>query len=208
MRYDHVKRGVDIVTAAFLLLLSLPLLAAVAVVVRSAIGRPVLFRQVRPGMAGRPFTLVKFRTMRDVDERRGLLSDAQRLTPAGRVLRALSLDELPTLWNVLRGEMSLVGPRPLLMDYLRRYTAEQWRRHEVRPGITGLAQISGRNALPWADKFALDTWYVDHRSLALDLWILVRTVPVVLTGTGVRAPGCATAPEYAGPPAGRAEEHA
>ncbi|BCB83831.1 sugar transferase [Phytohabitans suffuscus] len=208
MRYDRVKRTADIVTAACGLLLCLPLLAAVAVVVACAVGRPVLFRQVRPGKAGRPFTLVKFRTMRDVDERRGLLSDEQRLTATGRVLRALSLDELPTLWNVVRGDMSLVGPRPLLMGYLRRYTVEQSRRHEVRPGITGLAQISGRNALSWPDKLALDTWYVDHRSLALDLWILLRTVPVVLTGTGVRAPGHATAPEFAGPSAGRAEERA
>ena len=160
-----MKRLFDFVAASLaLLLLALPLLA-LAWLIRRKLGSPVLFRQVRPGLQGRPFTMVKFRTMTDERGPDGaLLPDAQRLTPFGRFLRASRLDELPELWNVLRGEMSLVGPRPLLMEYLPLYTPEQARRHEVRPGITGWAQVNGRNAISWADKFALDVWYVDHRS--------------------------------------------
>ena len=177
-----MKRIFDLLAASFgLLVLALPLLA-LAWQVRRKLGSPVLFAQVRPGMHGKPFRMVKFRTMTDARDASGaLLSDAQRLMPFGRFLRASSLDELPELWNVLRGEMSLVGPRPLLMEYLPLYSPEQARRHEVRPGITGWAQVNGRNAISWADKFALDVWYVDHRSLWLDvriLWLTVRKVVV------------------------------
>jgi sugar transferase EpsL len=191
VRRRLVKEVLDRTAAAVGLLVCLPLLAAIALAVRVGIGRPVLFRQPRPGLRERPFLLVKFRTMRP-----GPGSDAERLTPLGRLLRATSLDELPELWNVLRGEMSLVGPRPLLMQYLKRYTPEQRRRHEVKPGITGWAQVHGRNAVGWEERFALDVWYVDHWSLGLDLRILARTVRVVLARRGVSAPGAATMPEY------------
>jgi lipopolysaccharide/colanic/teichoic acid biosynthesis glycosyltransferase len=154
---------------------------------------------MRPGLGGRPFTLFKFRTMRDTRGPNGeLLDDRQRLTPLGRLLRALSIDELPQLWNVLRGEMSLVGPRPLLMEYLDRYTPEQARRHEVRPGITGWAQINGRNAIGWKRKLALDVWYVDHWSLMLDMIILARTLRNVLLRQGISNPAHATMPEFLG----------
>ena len=159
--------------------------------VRVCLGRPVFFRQPRPGLHGRPFALVKFRTMRA-----GTGSDAERLTRFGRFLRTTSLDELPELWNVLRGDMSLVGPRPLLMQYLERYTPEQARRHEMKPGITGWAQVNGRNALTWDERFALDVWYVDHWSLALDLRILARTLGAILRRKGITAPGSATMPEF------------
>jgi len=194
-----VKRLFDFVAALLaLLLLALPLLA-LAWLIRRKLGSPVLFLQVRPGLQGRPFTMVKFRTMTDERGPDGaLLPDAQRLTPFGRFLRASSLDELPELWNVLRGEMSLVGPRPLLMEYLPLYTPEQARRHEVRPGITGWAQVNGRNAISWADKFALDVWYVDHRSLWLDVHILWRTVRKVLVRDGISAAGEATMPKFTG----------
>ena len=189
--YDRGKRVVDVGASAVGLLVTLPLQSVVAVLVASRLGRPVLFRQVRPGLDGRPFTLVKFRTMRP--EVPGMpLADADRLTTLGRLLRATSLDELPTLWNVLSGDMSLVGPRPLLVEYLDLYTAEQYRRHEVRPGITGLAQVSGRNALPWPERLALDCAYVDTRSARLDLVILVRTVGRVLRRDGITAEGHAT----------------
>ena len=159
----------------------------------------MLFSQVRPGLHGKPFTIVKFRTMTDERGPDGvLLPDAQRLTPFGRFLRASSLDELPELWNVLKGEMSLVGPRPLLMEYLPLYSSEQARRHEVRPGITGWAQVNGRNAISWADKFALDVWYVDHRSLWLDVRILWLTVRKVLVRDGISAAGEATMPRFEG----------
>ena len=194
-----MKRVFDFVAALLaLLLLALPLLALVWLI-RRKLGSPVLFRQVRPGLQGRPFTMVKFRTMTDERGPDGaLLPDAQRLSPFGRFLRASSLDELPELWNVLKGEMSLVGPRPLLMEYLPLYTPEQARRHAVRPGITGWAQVNGRNAISWADKFALDVWYVDHRSLWLDVQILWRTVRKVLVRDGISAAGEATMPKFTG----------
>ncbi|GIJ51682.1 UDP-phosphate galactose phosphotransferase [Virgisporangium aliadipatigenens] len=193
MGYDYGKRLIDVVGAASVLVLSAPVQVGVAAVIRLRMGRPVLFRQVRPGRDGRPFELVKFRTMRT-----GPGADGERLTRLGRFLRATSLDELPTMWNVLRGDMSLVGPRPLLMSYLERYSPEQARRHEVRPGVTGLAQARGRNALSWEEKFALDVWYVDHRSLRLDLRVLVETAVAVVRRKGVVAPGAATMTEFLG----------
>jgi lipopolysaccharide/colanic/teichoic acid biosynthesis glycosyltransferase len=196
-----MKRLFDFVVAFFaLLVLALPLLM-LAWLIRGKLGNPVLFKQVRPGLNGRPFKMVKFRTMTDARGPNGaLLPDAQRLTPFGRFLRASSLDELPELWNVLKGEMSLVGPRPLLMEYLPLYTPEQARRHEVRPGITGWAQVNGRNAISWEDKFALDVWYVDHRSLLLDVRILWMTVKKVLVRDGISAAGEATMPKFSGSP--------
>jgi lipopolysaccharide/colanic/teichoic acid biosynthesis glycosyltransferase len=194
-----MKRVCDVIVATFaMLMLAAPLLV-LAWLIRRKLGSPVLFSQVRPGLHGKPFTMVKFRTMTDERGPDGvLLPDAQRLTPFGRFLRSSSLDELPELWNVLRGDMSLVGPRPLLMEYLPLYTAEQARRHEVRPGITGWAQVNGRNAISWADKFALDVWYVDHRSLWLDVRILWRTVRKVLVRDGISAAGEATMPKFTG----------
>lgn len=194
-----MKRLLDLLASAIgLLLLAVPL-ALLAWQVRRKLGSPVLFTQVRPGLHGKPFRMVKFRTMTDARDASGaLLPDAQRLTPFGRFLRASSLDELPELWNVLRGEMSLVGPRPLLMQYLPLYSPEQARRHEVRPGITGWAQVNGRNAISWADKFALDVWYVDHRSLWLDVRILWLTVRKVLVRDGISAAGEATMPAFTG----------
>lgn len=196
--YELTKRLLDLVVAVVLLLLSAPVMAAVAVAIAVTMGRPVLFRQVRPGRHGELFELVKFRTMHPVDLTAGLVSDRDRLSRLGRWLRATSLDELPTLWNVLRGEMSLVGPRPLLVEYLDRYSPAEARRHEVRPGITGLAQIRGRNELPFAERFRLDVWYVDNRSLALDLRILVETVGAVLCRRGITAPGSPTSPPFLG----------
>ena len=195
------KRSGDLILATLALLACAPLLLAIAAVVRLDVGRPVLFRQRRPGLNGTPFTLLKFRTMRDAHDPTGnLLADADRLTRLGRILRSTSLDELPELWNVVRGEMSLVGPRPLLMRYLDRYTKEQARRHAVRPGITGLAQVGGRNALTWQQKFALDIKYVDACSLRLDVTILARTVRDVLARKNVNEPGHATAEEFMGTP--------
>jgi lipopolysaccharide/colanic/teichoic acid biosynthesis glycosyltransferase len=194
-----MKRLFDFLAASLaLIFLALPLLALVWLV-RRKLGSPVLFTQVRPGLHGKPFTMVKFRTMTDERGPDGaLLPDVQRLTPFGRFLRASSLDELPELWNVLRGDMSLVGPRPLLVEYLPLYTPEQARRHEVRPGITGWAQVNGRNAISWADKFALDVWYVDHCSLWLDVQILWRTVRKVLVRDGISAAGEATMTKFTG----------
>ncbi len=201
-RFDRspaLKRGLDLALASTGLVAAAPVLASVAAAVRLGIGRPVLFRQRRPGLRGRPFELVKFRTMTDARDAEGRpLPDDQRLTGLGRLLRATSLDELPELWNVLRGDMSLVGPRPLLMEYLERYTPEQARRHEVRPGLTGWAAVNGRNALSWEEKFALDVWYVDHRSLTLDLQILARTVLAVVRREGISAEGSATMPAFMG----------
>ena len=191
-RYDDTKRLIDVVVSLAGLILTAPVQAVIAVLVRGRLGSPVLFCHMRPGRHGVPFTLVKFRTMRDVDAERGLMTDADRMTTFGARLRSTSLDELPTLWNVLRGDMSLVGPRPLLMQYLPLYTAEQARRHEVRPGITGLAQVSGRNLLSWADRFTADVDYVDRRSLALDLSIIGRTIGAVLHRRGIAGAGDVT----------------
>jgi len=196
--YDAVKRGIDLAVSAVGLVVSAPVQAVTAGVVLVAHGRPVLFRQLRPGLHGEPFELVKFRTMRHPDATH--VSDADRLTVVGHFLRSTSLDELPTLWNVLKGEMSLVGPRPLLMEYLPRYSPEQARRHEVRPGITGLAQVSGRNAVAWEDKFALDVEYVDRRGLRLDMAILRRTVGSVLGRRGITGEGEATMTPFLGAP--------
>ena len=197
--YDAQKRLLDVGVAGAGLVLLSPLLALIALAIRLRMGPPVLFRQTRPGRGGRPFELLKFRTMTDRCGPAGeLLPDAQRLTWVGRLLRKTSLDELPELVNVLRGDMSLVGPRPLLMEYLPLYTPDQARRHEVRPGITGWAQVNGRNATTWDERFAHDRYYVDHRSMRLDLHILKRTVTQVLTGAGVSAPGEATMARFAG----------
>ncbi len=194
-----VKRALDVSIALAGLVVSAPLLGVVAAAIRLTMGRPVFFRQERPGRGGRPFRLVKFRTMRDTEPGEDpLTSDAMRLCTLGGWLRRTSLDELPTLWNVLSGDMSLVGPRPLLMRYLGRYSAEQARRHEVKPGITGWAQVNGRNAISWEEKFQYDVWYVDHQSLALDLRILARTVLKVLKGEGINAQDHATMPEFMG----------
>jgi lipopolysaccharide/colanic/teichoic acid biosynthesis glycosyltransferase len=194
-----MKRLFDLLASAIgLLILAVPL-AVLAWLIRRKLGSPVLFTQVRPGLHGKPFRMVKFRTMKDeLGPDGALLPDAQRLTPFGRFLRASSLDELPELWNVLKGDMSLVGPRPLLMEYLPLYSPEQARRHEVRPGITGWAQVNGRNAISWADKFALDVWYVDHRSMWLDVQILWRTVRKVLVRDGISAAGEATMSKFTG----------
>ena len=194
-----LKRTVDVVVSAVLLVVAALPMAVVAVAVRVSLGSPVLFRQERPGRDEVPFTLCKFRTMRD--PRPGedaVATDAERLTGLGRWLRRTSLDELPTLWNVLRGDLSLVGPRPLLMAYLPRYSPEQRRRHEVKPGMTGLAQVQGRYGLSWEQQFDLDVWYVDHRSLALDLKILGRTLGAVFSGAGVSQEGRATRDEFLG----------
>lgn len=177
----------------------LPLVILLAFLTRIKLGRPILFAQIRPGLNGKPFTILKFRTMIDACDSHGnLLSDAERLTPVGRFLRSTSLDELPELFNVLKGDMSLVGPRPLLMEYLERYTPEQARRHEVRPGITGWAQINGRNAITWEEKFELDVWYVDNCSLWLDLRIIFLTIWKVIRREGISAANEATMPKFLG----------
>jgi len=194
-----VKRFVDIVGAGAGLILLSPVIVVCAVAVARSMGRPILFRQQRPGWGGRPFGMIKFRTMSDArDGNGGLLPDGERLTRVGRFLRSTSLDELPELWNVLVGDMSLVGPRPLLMRYLERYTPEQLRRHDVKPGITGWAQINGRNAISWDDKFALDVWYVDNRSFLLDMRILYSTVAQVIARRNINSTEAATMPEFLG----------
>lgn len=194
-----MKRFFDFCVALGALTVLLLPLAVVALLVRVKLGQPVLFRQVRPGLHGQPFMMVKFRTMTDARDANGQwLSDADRLTAFGRFLRSTSLDELPELWNVLRGEMSLVGPRPLLMEYLPLYSTEQLRRHEVRPGITGWAQVHGRNALSWEERFKLDVWYVDNQSVWLDLRILGMTVRKVLAREGIHAAGEATVAKFTG----------
>ncbi|HDS1734781.1 MULTISPECIES: sugar transferase [Pseudomonas] len=196
-----VKRAIDIVASLFGLVLLSPVIVILALCIRRKLGSPVLFRQVRPGMNGKPFEMIKFRTMRDaVDEHGVPLPDDKRMTPFGSFLRASSLDELPELWNVLKGEMSLVGPRPLLMEYLPLYDQEQYRRHDVRPGVTGWAQINGRNALSWEEKFRLDVWYVDNRSTLLDLKILLLTVKKVLVRDGISGEGQATMSKFTGSP--------
>ena len=196
--YDHAKRAFDVAIAVPLLVLTLPIQAATALAIRGRLGGPVLFRQVRPGLHGKPFELVKFRTMLNADPGLGLVDDASRMTSLGRWLRATSIDELPTLWNIIRGDMSVVGPRPLLMTYLERYSPSQARRHEVRPGLTGPAQISGRNALSWEDKFRLDVEYVDHHTLRGDLGIVLATVTSVLRRDGISAAGEETMSEFMG----------
>lgn len=196
-----MKRSFDFIIALLaLLVLALPLLSLIWLV-RQKLGSPVFFRQVRPGLRGKPFEMVKFRTMTDERGPDGeLLPDAMRLTPFGRFLRASSLDELPELWNVVKGEMSLVGPRPLLMEYLPLYSPEQARRHEVRPGVTGWAQVNGRNALNWEEKFQLDLWYIDNQSLWLDMRILCLTLRKVLVREGISAAGEATMSKFTGSP--------
>jgi sugar transferase EpsL len=196
---NSAKRVIDFLIAAAALVVLSPLLVGIAVLVRMLLGSPVLFRQVRPGYKARPFTCLKFRTMSDKRDADGkILPDGERLTRLGSWLRSLSLDELPELINVLRGEMSLVGPRPLLAQYLARYTPEQMRRHEVKPGITGWVQVNGRNALDWKQKFELDLWYVDHQSFWLDMKILVKTVWQVVRREGISQSGHVTMPEFLG----------
>jgi len=194
-----VKRILDIVLASLGLILLVPVIGIVAVCIRRELGSPVIFSQVRPGLHGKPFKMVKFRTMLDAFDAEGNpLPDAQRMTRLGSFLRSSSLDELPELWNVLKGDMSLVGPRPLLMEYLPLYCQAQYRRHEVRPGVTGWAQVNGRNALSWEDKFELDVWYVDNRSFWLDCKIIFLTVKKVLIRDGISADGEATMTKFTG----------
>lgn len=201
MYATYGKRLFDLALVIPVLILLTPICIILATLIRLKLGAPVLFRQQRPGLHGKPFTILKFRTMTDARDASGrLLPDAQRLTPFGHFLRSSSLDELPELINVLRGEMSLVGPRPLLIEYLERYTPEQMRRHEVLPGLTGWAQVNGRNAISWEEKFALDRWYVDHQSRWLDMRILMMTVSKVLRREGISNQGHATTPPFTGMP--------
>ena len=208
--YDAAKRVLDILAAMVLLVLLSPVLLITAMLVRVKLGSPVIFRQQRPGRDGRIFTVYKFRTMASVSTRTGSVaavsSDAERLTRFGRILRSTSIDELPELSNVLFGQMSVVGPRPLLVEYLPRYNAEQARRHEVRPGITGWAQVNGRNAVSWDERFKMDVWYVDHRSLLLDLRILAMTVSTVFRREGVSSASHATMEPFAGDPDGAQDQ--
>lgn len=191
------KRVFDLSLGILAFVIMFPLMVIIGVLILVLQGRPVLYKQVRPGLMGRPFTILKFRTMTDYCDKRGcILADSERLTSLGRVLRATSLDELPEIINVIKGEMSIVGPRPLLMSYLDRYTFEQMRRHEVKPGITGWAQINGRNAISWEEKFKLDVWYVDHQSFELDLKIIAMTLAKVLWREGINQPGHATMEEF------------
>lgn len=196
---DRAKRFLDVLAAILLIVLLSPLLLLIALLVRIKLGRPVLFRQMRPGLLGQPFELLKFRTMtNDRDDSGQLLPAESRLSAFGKRLRATSLDELPELLNVLRGDMSMVGPRPLLMEYLSLYSSSQARRHEVRPGITGWAQIHGRNSISWSEKFELDVWYVDHVSFATDMKVMWRTLLTVFSGRGVNAPDGGTMPPFTG----------
>ena len=194
-----LKRAFDIAASASALVVLSPVLAITAYKVKKELGSPVLFRQTRPGLHGKPFEMIKFRTMKDALDKNGnVLPDSERLTEFGKKLRASSLDELPELWNVLKGDMSLVGPRPLLMEYLPLYNTEQAKRHNVRPGVTGYAQVNGRNSLSWEDKFKLDTWYVEHQSLWLDMKILLKTVKKVIIKDGISAEGEATMTKFTG----------
>lgn len=194
-----LKRLLDIVIASSALVLLSPVYAFVAYKVRKNLGSPVLFRQVRPGLNGKPFEMIKFRSMKDVVDAQGNpLPDSERLTPFGQMLRSSSLDEMPELWNVIKGEMSIVGPRPLLMEYLPLYNEQQAKRHNVRPGITGYAQVNGRNAISWEKKFELDTWYVENRSLWLDFKIMLKTVQKVLSKDDISAEGEATISKFTG----------
>lgn len=192
------KRTFDLTVASLLFLLTLPIQVIAAIFIRARLGKPILFRQSRPGLHGKPFELVKFRTMLEINSKLGLVDDSSRMTPFGRWLRATSIDELPTLWNIIHGDMSLVGPRPLLLKYLDRYSPVQSRRHEVRPGLTGLAQVSGRNSLTWEDKFRLDVEYVDRHTFLYDLRIMRYTFKSVLRRDGIAADGEATMPEFLG----------
>lgn len=198
MRSDTLKRLIDVIGAAMALVLSAPVMAVIAAVIFVTMRSPVLFLQTRPGLGERPFRLIKFRTMRQGAKGSSPQPDGERLTRVGRFLRSTSMDELPEFWNVLTGSMSLVGPRPLLPEYLTRYTAEQARRHLVKPGITGWAQVNGRNSTAWAERLALDIWYVDHWSLIIDLRIIFLTFLKVLKREGIRAPGHDTMPEFTG----------
>ena len=194
-----LKRLIDITASGTALVMLCPILAVTAYKVKKNLGSPVLFKQTRPGLNGKPFEMIKFRTMKDATDKDGnLLPDSDRLTPFGQKLRSTSLDELPELWNVLKGDMSLVGPRPLLMEYLPLYNSEQARRHNLRPGVTGYAQVNGRNAISWEQKFALDTWYVDNQSLWLDIKILAKTIKQVLIKDGISAAGEATMSKFTG----------
>lgn len=194
-----LKRVFDIIASAILLICLSPVIAVTFFLVRQKLGKPAFFRQIRPGKNGVPFEMIKFRSMKDaVDEEGNQLSDEERLTAFGRKIRALSLDELPELWNVLKGDMSLVGPRPLLMSYLELYDEEQKRRHDVRPGVTGWAQVNGRNALSWEEKFKLDVWYVGNHSLCLDIKILFLTIKKVFIKEGISSEGHATMPVFKG----------
>ena len=194
-----LKRAFDIAASTSALVVLSPVLAITAYKVKKELGSPVLFRQTRPGLHGKPFEMIKFRTMKDATDKEGnALPDSERLTEFGKKLRASSLDELPELWNVLKGDMSLVGPRPLLMEYLPLYSAEQAKRHNVRPGVTGYAQVNGRNSLSWEEKFKLDTWYVEHQSFLLDMKILLKTVKKVIIKDGISAEGEATMTKFTG----------
>lgn len=202
-RYETTKRAMDVAGAALGLIVTAPVQLVVMALIMSKLGRPVLFEQDRPGLDGKTFRLRKFRTMRQVDESRGMVDDAQRMTAFGNFLRSTSLDELPSLMNVLRGEMSLVGPRPLLVEYLDLYTPEQFARHSVRPGLTGLAQVRGRNSLSWEEKFRLDLEYVQSRSLRLDLKILTETVTAVIGRKDISALESVTMPKFTGSNSGQ-----
>ncbi|WP_312585590.1 sugar transferase [Acinetobacter sp.] len=194
-----IKRLLDIIIASIALILLSPLYAFVAYKVKKNLGSPVLFRQVRPGLHGKPFEMIKFRTMKDaVDKQGNPLPDSERLTPFGQMLRSTSLDEMPELWNVIKGDMSIVGPRPLLMEYLPLYSPEQAKRHDVRPGMTGYAQVNGRNAIGWEEKFKLDTWYVENQSIWLDFKIMFKTVHKVLAKDDISAEGEATMSKFTG----------
>ena len=194
-----MKRLLDIIIASIALILLSPLYAFVAYKVKKNLGSPVLFRQVRPGLNGKPFEMIKFRTMKDaVDEQGNPLPDSERLTPFGKMLRSTSLDEMPELWNVIKGDMSIVGPRPLLMEYLPLYNKEQAKRHDVRPGMTGHAQVNGRNAISWEEKFKLDTWYVENQSIWLDFKIMLKTVQKVIAKDDISAEGEATMTRFIG----------
>ena len=194
-----LKRLLDIIIASLALILLSPLYFYVAYKVKKNLGSPVLFRQVRPGLHGKPFEMIKFRTMKDATDSQGnSLPDSERLTPFGKMLRSTSLDEMPELWNVIKGDMSIVGPRPLLMEYLPLYNKEQAKRHDVRPGMTGHAQVNGRNAIGWEEKFKLDTWYVENRSLWLDFKIMLQTVKKVIAKDDINEAGEATMTKFRG----------
>ena len=199
-----LKRVLDIIIASIALILLSPLYAFVAYKVKKNLGSPVLFRQVRPGLNGKPFEMIKFRTMKDAADAQGNpLPDSERLTPFGKMLRSTSLDEMPELWNVIKGDMSVVGPRPLLMEYLPLYNAEQAKRHNVRPGMTGHAQVNGRNAIGWEEKFKLDTWYVENQSTVLDFKIMLKTVQKVIAKDDISAEGEATMTKFTGTKSGQ-----